>query len=224
MRVYYLTDRTSFSIVTQGCNLKRKISLRQQKRLGNQMPNARRVDFGIPKECALTRYAEQLVIVFNQPNYEECFNNFTNRLFKDCFAFVRKELQMDAYPEIALIYVYNELEYKTLEKQSNWIYQKERPTGETGAFVTTSEYGNTIYLNFEPLLALLREKPSLVSAFIFNFVLRLVHEILHCFYVEEKSEQEIHEIQFRILETFFGIKLPDIMKKEAVSGYYRKDF
>jgi hypothetical protein len=188
------------------------------------MSTVRRVNFDISKDCTLTRYTEQLVAIFNQPNYEECFNNFTNQLFKDCFAFVRKELQMDAYPEITLVYVYTESEYKTLEQQLSWIPQRERPTGETGAFVTTSESGNIIHLNFEPLLDLLKERPPLVSAFIFNFVLRLTHEILHCFYVEEKSEQEIHNIQFKILEAFFGVELPDIMKKEDVSRHYRKDY
>lgn len=87
----------------------------------------------------------------------------------------------------------------------------------TVPFVLTCTLNNVIYIDFEPLLGLLK-KGDFVG-FVFNLVSTLIHEILHCFFRGSKNEQEIQDLQYMILEKFLGVSLPDEMKK-AKADYY----
>lgn len=183
------------------------------------MPNVRYSKFDVPKNCKLRRYSEQLLGIFKNTEWKEDFNNFCDHLFYDSFAFVKSELKTGKYPVICVEFVYSEAEYGRLEKQANQrVYQKEKPKVHTLGFVITSNFGNKIYVNFEPFLGLLEKNGS--GVFVFNLVWMLIHEILHCFYRGLKDEQETYDLQCKMTEMFLGVPLPEEMKKTKASDYY----
>jgi len=183
------------------------------------MSNMRHVSFDIPKDCRLRKYSDQLRDIFRGKSNQD-FINFRDKLFHESFAFVRSELVNTDYPLITVEFVPSKEEYERLEKQSSeQVYQEEEPITETLGFAITSPFGNKIYMNFEPLLELLKIN---YSVFIFNYVNTLIHEILHCFFRNSKSEQEIHDLQCIILEKFLGVSLPDEMKKRKASDFYKR--
>jgi hypothetical protein len=182
-------------------------------------PNIRHVSFDIPKDCRLRKYSDQLVGTFRGKSNQD-FINFRDELFHDSLAFVRSELGSNDNPLITVEFVYSKKEYERIEKESNQnVYQEEKPIGETLGFTITSPLGNNTYINFEPLLELLKIN---YGVFVFNYINTLIHEILHCFFRNSKDEQEIHDLQYVILEKFLGVRLPDEMKKTKASDYYKK--
>jgi len=46
------------------------------------------------------------------------------------------------------------------------------------------------------------------------------HEILHGIFQERKSEQEIWDIQFLLIEKFLGFTIPQERKKMKAEDYY----
>ena len=185
------------------------------------MPNVKFINFDVPKDSKLRKYAEQLRDIIKNTEYKEDFISFRDQLFHDCFAFVKKELKTDKYPVICVEFVYTQAEYERIEKQANqFAYQKEKPKIQTLGFTITSNFGNKIYINFEPLLGLL-EKNYLT--FVFNLVSTLIHEILHCFYRDSKDEQATFNLQYKLLEVFLGVTLPDEMKKTKATDYFAFD-
>lgn len=182
------------------------------------MPNVRYAKFDIPKDCKLRKYSEQLGDIIKHTNYKEDFNNFTDQLFYDCFAFIKNELKTDKYPFICVEFVNTQVEYERLEKQANqFAYQKEKPKISTLGFVITSNFGNKIYINFELLLGLLEKN---YATFVFNLFSTLIHEILHCFYRDLKDERETYDLHCKMLEIFLGVTLPNEMKKAKATDYY----
>lgn len=181
------------------------------------MPNIKHITFDIPKDSRLRKYFDQFVDISESKSNQD-FIGFRDQLFHDAFAFVKSELGNNCYPLITVEFVPSEKEYERLEKQmSQLIPEREKPTTQTLGFAITSESGNNVYINFEPLLDLLRIN---YDAFIFNLINTLIHEILHCFFSNLKNEQEIHDLQYRILN-FLGVNLPDEMKKSKISDYYK---
>jgi hypothetical protein len=182
------------------------------------MPNIKHITFDIPEDSRLRKYFNQIVSIFEGKSDQD-FIGFRDQLFHDAFAFVKSELGNSCYPLITVEFVYIEKEYERLEKQmSELIPEREKPTTQTLGFAITSEFGNKVYINFEPLLDLLKIN---YGAFIFNLINTLIHEILHCFFINSKNEQEIHDLQYIILEKFLGVNLPDEMKKSKISDYYK---
>lgn len=177
----------------------------------------KQINFDIPKNCKLRKYSEQLANIFKNADYKE-FINFRDQLFHDSFAFVRKELKTDNYPVICVEFVYTQAEYEKLEKQADqFAYQREKPKIGTLGFTITSNFSNNIYINLEPLLKILEES---YSAFVFNLVSTLIHEILHCFYRDSKDEQATLNLQYKLLEAFLGVTLPDEVKKTKATDYF----
>ena len=182
------------------------------------MPNIRQVTFKIPKDSKLRKYSDQIMDILENKGTQDLIN-FRDQLFHDTFAFVKSELRTNTYPLIIVDFVPNQVEYESLEKETNQlIYQREKPTTQTLGFAITSETRNEIYINLEPFLELLKIN---CGVFILNFVNTLMHEILHCFFRNSKNEQEIHDLQYSILGKFLGVDLPNEMKKSKTSDYYK---
>ncbi len=170
------------------------------------MPNVRFVNFDVPKDCRLWKYSKQLVDIFKNKDCKADFDKFTDQLFHDSFAFVKKELKTDKYPLITVEFVCIQAEYERLEKQANhFAYQREKPKIPTLGFTITSDFGNKICINFEPLLSILEKN---YAAFVFNLIFTLIHEIPHCFFSGLKDEQETYNLQCKIVETFLGVTYP----------------
>ena len=181
-------------------------------------PNVTQINFDVPKDSKLGKYAEQLGDIIISTRYKEDFNNFSDQLFHDSFAFVRKELKTDDYPVIIVEFVSTQVEYERLEKQADrLVYQKEKPKIGTLGFAITSDFGNKIYINFEPLWGLLKNSRS---SFVFNLVSTLIHEILHCFYRGSKDEQATLNLHYKLLEVFLGVTLSDEIKETKATDYY----
>ena len=184
------------------------------------MPDVKYAKFDVPENCRLRDYHNQFVDILKNAQNNEDSIKFRDQLFNDSFMFIRSELKTDYYPLIVVDFVPTQAEYERLEKQSNSIaYQKEKPAIQTRGFSITSSVGNRIYINFEAHTKILLTHKN-IYAFIFNLVSTLVHEILHCFFSSSKNEQEIHDLQNRMLESFLGVTLPNEIKKTKASDYY----
>jgi hypothetical protein len=49
------------------------------------------------------------------------------------------------------------------------------------------------------------------------------HEILHCCYLNLRTEQQILKIECELVEKFFGITLPDERRNLRAEDYYEKN-
>lgn len=186
------------------------------------LPKIRYAKFDIPKDSKLQKYTDELVNIIKNSKGNEALINFRDQLFYDSFAFVRNELKTEKYPKITVDFVPTQAEYEMLEKRlSLYANQREKSTISTRGFVITNPYGNKIYINFETHLSLITVEKN-ISAFIFNLVSTLIHEILHCFFSDLKNEQEIYDLQCNFLETFLGVILPTEMKNAKASDFYNE--
>ena len=56
--------------------------------------------------------------------------------------------------------------------------------------------------------------------FVYALVETFFHEILHSAFHNRKTEQEIFNMQFSIIEQFLGIKIPEERKRLRSADYY----
>ena len=170
----------------------------------------------IPKESRLNEYLKTMVTLFESFDADK-FEEFLKKVFHDCVDFlVATGTQI---PTTRIMFVYNSDQYVNMEKQCTLTaISKEIAKGPSTAFVIRRATLNKIYVNVGYLI----ENINLgYPSFILNLVNAYTHEILHIAF-PNKSEQEIHDLEFETVEKFLGINLPIEFKRLKASDYYRR--
>jgi hypothetical protein len=169
----------------------------------------------IPKGSRLENYIQKLDETVR--NNKSQFMPFLCAMFKDCVSFL--ENQEIRLPTIVLKFVWSHDEFVTFEKQE---CQRARESAiskrQCTAFVVGNRFEKRLYIDMDYYLNLLKDHGALT--FIGNLAETYFHELLHCAFHTQKSEQEVHDMQFPYLEQFFCIKFPKQFKKIKASDYY----
>ena len=143
---------------------------------------------------------------------------FMFAVFKDCSSFLLVKLKPAFFPTIHIKIVYQTEKYRQLEiDEAKKGVEKEVPKIPSTAFTIGNKFSQRLYVDAESLVKLLHHG---YPTFILNLSTAFIHEILHCFYSNEKTEQEIHDMQCPLIEEFLGIALPEEIKKLKASDYY----
>ena len=173
-----------------------------------------RID-NIPEESRFHKYIEEITAIFRAKIDFDKLEELLKKVFNDCLVFLRSS-GID-FPTIEALLVYNSDQYVEIERTlTQTTISKEVAKGPSTAFVVHNRFFATIYFNIGYLLENVRlGYPS----FILNLVNNYVHEILHIAF-PNKLEQEIHHLEFKSVEEFLEVQLPDEFKNLKASDYY----
>lgn len=145
--------------------------------------------------------------------------NFLFKLFNDCHKFIFENTQPVFSPQIELTLIYQPKLYHKIEKEKAKKSMLIEPAkGETTAFHIGNSRKGQIFVNTDRLLTLLQYG---YPTFILNFVMTYFHEILHCCYLNLKTEQEIFNIECSLVEKYLGIHIPEERKKLKSKDHYK---
>ena len=117
--------------------------------------------------------------------------NFFFELFNNCYRFVFENIEPTFSPKLELNLIYQTEQYKKLEKEKTG-KTKKRDKWKTNAFHAGNSSKGQIFVNVEEQLLLIKHG---FPTFILNFVRTYFHEILHCVYLNLRTEQEIFNIE-----------------------------
>jgi hypothetical protein len=159
------------------------------------------------------KFAEILKKIKNVPNSsgQTQFEIFMCQIFRDCKIYLNKELGV-SFPNILLIFIYNEDEYAELVKKLNSITGK-RPYSKAILFGSRRE--PKIYINVQD------HRNGKPINFIINLCVSFIEELVHIIDLS-KSEQQIHDLVCSMLEGFLETKLPENVKQARLR--YAKEF
>ena len=146
---------------------------------------------------------------------------YTRKLFQDCFEFVKKESGANNVAPLEIALVKNQAELDAIEKRINmFAHQKEKPKYPSRALIVWNKFNAKIFVNIGFFFELLKNKGY--QSFIITLADNYLHELVHYFY-RSKTEQEVHDTQCKLLESFLGIILPTEAKKIQSSKFYHEE-
>jgi len=152
----------------------------------------------------------------------ENLQTFLLKLFEDCYKFVFENIEPIFSPQIEISLIYQTELYQKIEKEKEKkSICKEPAKRKTTAFHVGNNFKGQIFVNVDKLLISLLEYGY--PTIILNFVMTYFHEILHCCYLNLKTEQEIFEIECSLVEKYLGIQLPEKRKNLRAEDYYKKE-
>ena len=174
---------------------------------------------GIPEGSRiqeLTNEIEQLLT-----SDVENLQKFLFKLFNECNKFVIENSKPIFFPQVELTLVYQTKLYTKMEKEKEKkAICREPAKGESTAFHVGNKFKGQIFVNVEKLLSLLSQYGY--PTFILNFVITYFHEILHCYFLTLRTEQEILDVECILVEKFLGIKISEERKQMKSEDYYKK--
>ena len=147
---------------------------------------------------------------------------FFFKIYDECYKFVFENMIPIFSPQIKLTLIYQTELYKKIEreKEKKSIY-REPAKGESTGFHVGNKFKGEIFVNVENLLHLFSQ--SNYQTFILNFVMTFFHEILHCCYLNLRTEQEIFNLECELVEKYLGIELSEERKKLKSRDYYKEE-
>jgi hypothetical protein len=169
----------------------------------------------VPKGSRFEKYLTELPGVF-KGNKNEILK-YLQKMFVECLDFCKQNAGFSYLPQITLKFVTDHTEFKKLEQaESQKAKTKEESKLQATAFTVGNRFAVKIYVDLESFINLLKHG---WATFVLNIVETYFHEILHTAF-PQKSEQEIHDQQFPLIEKFLGIQLPEEIKNLKASDYY----
>jgi hypothetical protein len=177
----------------------------------------------IPRGSRLERYVNVIEeIVKTDPSARARLNDFFLSLFNECSSYVRNfPLEGAVWPlNIVLLRCSTTEKFlEELESLDNEAIECESPKHPDNllAVCVGNEILARIFIDCELLTETLRYN---AVTFVYTVVETYFHEILHGVFQERKSEQEIWDIQFSLIENFLGFTIPQERKKLKAEDYY----
>jgi hypothetical protein len=136
------------------------------------------------------------------------FHTFLFDVFHQCCRFVFKNTKCVFSPKIELNLIYQTEQYRKIEKEKTKKTKKGDKWKST-AFHIGNNFKGQIFVNVEERFALFEYG---FPTFILNFVMTYFHEILHCCFLNLRTEKEIFTIEYSLIEKFLEIQLPQEWK------------
>lgn len=137
--------------------------------------------------------------------------SFLFDVFNLCHRFVLQNTKCVFSPKIELNLIYQTELYKKIEKEKTKKVNKWKST----AFHIGNNLKGQIFVNVEERFGLLEHG---FPTFILNIVMTYFHQILHCCFLNLRTEKEIFNIECSLVEKFLEIQLPQEWKKLQPRG------
>jgi hypothetical protein len=173
---------------------------------------------GVPKGSLLEKY----VNVFSDAVKNDA-TNFVPRMkkvFVECWRFFTQKEDITCLPQILLKLVSSHDEFmKAEQRESKKAISKEDAKLQAHAFSVGNRFQVRIYVDLEFLIGLLKYG---YPTFVLNLVTIYVHEMLHTAF-PQKYEQEIHDLECSLVESFLGFEVPKEFKNLRASDYYNNN-
>jgi hypothetical protein len=168
----------------------------------------------------LPKYEQKLLQILKNRDAKG-LNAYTRKLFQDCFAFVKQESGAKNVTPLAMEFVKNQAELDAIGKRiSMFAHQREKPKYPSLSLIVWNKFNAKIFVNMGFFYELLKNKGC--QSFIITLTDNYLHELVHYFY-RPKTEQEVHNTQCELLESFLGITLPIEAKKIQSSEFYHEE-
>jgi hypothetical protein len=133
---------------------------------------------------------------------------FLFKLFRNCHKFVFENIEPVFSPQIEINLIYQTELYEKIEREKEKTAKIREPANRrSNAFHVGNSFKREIFVNVNRLLSKLLKHGY--PTVILNFVMIYFHEILHCCYLNLRTEQEIFEIECSLLEKYLGIQFPE---------------
>ena len=174
----------------------------------------------IAEGSKLPIYEQKLKLIMNNKDAKQ-LRSYTKKLFQDCFEFVKQESGTKTVTPLALELVKNQTELDAIEnRMSMFAHQKEKPKYPSRALIVWNKFNAKIFVNIGFFFELLKNKGY--QSFIITLADNYLHELVHYFY-GSKTEEEVHDTQCKLLESFLGVILPTEAKKIQSSEFYHEE-
>ena len=170
----------------------------------------------VPEGSRLEKYLKELPEVLRD---KEKAPSFLHKVFRECLDFVWQNVRIPYLPRITVKFVPSHDQFKREEeRESKDSISKEavKKPEMTRSFTVGNKFSQRIYIDLKAYTDLLRFN---YLTFIMNLVTTYIHEILHIGF-PKRYEQEIHDLECSLVETFLGIELPKEIKNLKASDYY----
>lgn len=174
----------------------------------------------IPRGSRLERYVKAIDEAAETDPSK--LNDFFLDVFKACSSYVRSSsLEGAVWPLNTVFHrcattnefqeILKNLDEETIEKES-----PKHPENMLAVCVGDNIL-TRIFIDCECLIETLKHN---AVTFVYTVVETYFHEILHGVFQERKSEQEVWDMQFPLIENFLGFRIPQERKKMSAEDYY----
>ena len=174
----------------------------------------------IPQGSRLEGYVKAIdeIVKTNSSKLDDFFLD----VFKECSSYARNSSLEDAVWPLTTIFhrcattkefqeIFRNLDNEAIEKETPKYPEK----------LLAVHFGDKIlakiFVDCERLVGTLKHN---AVTFVYTMVETYFHEILHSVLQERKSEQEVWDMQFPLIEDFLGFKIPEERKKMSAGDYY----
>ena len=177
----------------------------------------------IPRGSRLERYVKAIdEITRTPPSARARLDDFFLYVFDECSCYVRHcSLEGAVWPSnmVLLRCATTEEFLEELKNLDNESIESEGPKYPDNllAVCVGNEILARIFVDCERLSKTLRYN---AVTFVYTVVETYFHEILHGVFQERKTEQNIWDIQFSLIENFLGFTIPQERKKLKAEDYY----
>jgi hypothetical protein len=162
----------------------------------------------LPENCRISKFSNELkeFLPFDMKNLE----NFLLKLFDNSRKFIFENINPIFSPEIELNLIFQAEKFDKIKKEKEKTTRiKEQAKRKLTAFHVGNNLKGHVFINVEERLSVLKHG---YPTFILNIVMTFFHEILHCCYLNLRTEQEIFDIESSLVEKFLEIDLPQSWK------------
>ena len=146
---------------------------------------------------------------------------FLFKLFNECHKFVFENIEPVFSPQIEINLIYQTKLYEKIAKEKEKTAKIIEPgKGKSNAFHVGNNFKGEIFVDVDKLLSLMSQYGY--PTFILNFVMIYFHEILHCCYLNLRTEQEIFSLECKLVEKYLGIQIPEERTNLKSKEYYKE--
>ena len=177
----------------------------------------------IKKESILPRYEQELKATLQVKgcNLLTELVDYSRSLFQDCLTFIKLRTNSVDTLTVKLEFLKNQADLNIIQKRiSKVAHGGEKPKYPPNAFIHWNNSGATVFVNFGYFSNLLKNNDC--QTFIITLADNYIHELTTYFY-KSMVEQEVHDIQCELLETFLGVILPAEAKAIQSSEFYYEE-
>ena len=168
-----------------------------------------------PENCRISKFSNELeeFLPYDVKNLEK----FLLKLFDNSRKFIFENINPIFSPKIDLNLIFQAEKFDKMKKEKEKTTRiKEQAKRKLTAFHVGNNLKGQVFINVEERLSVLKHG---YPTFILNIVMTFFHEILHCCYLNLKTEQEIFDLECSLVENFLEIDLPKSWKN-LLSKYF----
>jgi hypothetical protein len=167
----------------------------------------------LSENCRISKFSNELEEFL--PSDLKNLENFLLIIFDNSRKFILENIDPTFSPKIEVNLIFQAEKFDKIKKENEKTTRiKEQTKRKLTAFHVGNNLKGTVFINVEERLSVLKHG---YPTFILNIVMTFFHEILHCCYLNLRTEQEIFDLECSLVEKFLEIDLPKSWKTQNTS-------